>query len=306
MAVQAAKTHDWRFVFGTLPPISAGWIAGYIARRLHLPFVLEFRDVVNDAHAPTGLHRAAICLIEKSLVRAAAGIVAVHPAMKNWIVDHHGADPDIVQVITTGFMPKDRQYFTEHLKTNNKCFTMLHAGMFSRDRKPDVFLKAVRNLIDRRVVPSERIKVVFLGNLARSAITDFGLDNVAETIYMVPHDEVFKWYGQADLLFMFCPKREYQTVTYPGKIFECLATGKPILALADKKSDTARVLEKSGLGLIADADDMEEVSSKLEFAYNLWDRNEFVMKPDEEFIEQFNCQNEVKKLASMFDGVVFS
>jgi glycosyltransferase involved in cell wall biosynthesis len=303
-ALDAARRHNWEFIFGTLPPVSAGWIGKWVAQRLGLPFILEWRDVVNDAHAPTGLHRAAICSIERSLVRSAESIVVVSTAMKKWVVDKRDAAPNVVNVVTTGFMPQDKELFARLARAENERFTMLYVGVFVRERRPDIFLRAVRSLIDRNIIGRDRIRVIFVGNLASSAISDFGLEGVGETVYMVPHDEVFKWYAQADLLLMFCPKREYQSVTYPGKLFEYLATGKPILGLVDKESDTAKVLEKSGLGLVADADDVEEVSSKVEYAYRLWERNEFTMRPDKKFIERFDGRDKVKELASVFEDVV--
>jgi len=306
LAVQAAKRHDWQCVFGTLPPVSTAWIAKCIAKRLQLPFVLEYRDMINDkcgVEVPTALHQAALRSIERGLVRAAARVIVVSPAMKDWFVRRHNIDPKKVEVIATGFLPEDKEFFHGLPNPENERFTMIYAGLFYRERKPDTALGAIRTLIDRKVIPADKLRAIFIGNLAPRSITELELEDVVEIIPQTPRDEVFKWYACSDLLLLICAKDDYQNVTYPGKLFEYLMTEKPILGLMDKNSDTARILEQSGIGLVADSEDVEETAAKIEHVYKLWVSKMLTMKPNHKVIEQFNYCGIVNRLVSIFEQV---
>ena len=306
MALGASRKHNWKCVLGSTPPLSAAWIGMHMAKRLNLPFVLEYRDIIGERFKggpPTALHRAAIRAIERSLVRAASKIIVVSPAMKDWVVQRHNLNSDMVTSIPTGFAPQEREVFRALPKTRNERFTMIYAGIFVRDRKPDTTLEAIRHLIDKKAVPADKIRVIFIGNLSPDALAEFGLQGVAETIPFIPHEEVIKYYAQSDLLLLICDKRQYQNVTYPGKLFEYIMTEKPVLGLMDKSSGTAKIIEESGTGLVADAYDVEEAASKIEHFYNLWAQDKPQINPNNEIIEQFNALKAVEGIASILTEV---
>lgn len=306
LAVQAAKRNNWKCVFSTMLPISTGWIGKCIAQRLRLPFVLEYKDIIDEnfkGEAPSALHRAAIRSIERSLVRSAAKIVVVSPAMKDWLVKRHNLNPQDVELIPIGFLPEHRDFVHSLPQPPNQRFTMIYTGLFHGRRRPDVVLKAIRRLIDEKTIPENKIRAVFIGNMSPAAVSEFGLEGVVETIGMMPREEVLKWYARTDLLLLICAKEKYQNLTYPGKLFEYLMTEKPILGLVQKDSDIAKVLQQSGIGLVVDADDVQETAAQIEHLYKLWAGKQLKMKPNSEFIEQFNARKLTEKLASIFDEV---
>jgi len=308
LAVQAAKRHKWRCVLGTLHPISAAWLGKCVAQRLQLPFVLEYRDIISESFRggpPTILHRSMLRSIERSIVRSAAKIVTVSPGIRDWVAHRHNLKPEEVEVIPTGFLQEDKEFFGSLPKPDNDRFTMLYAGTFQRDRKPSTILKAVQGLIERKVIPADKLRVVFISNLVPSLTSEFDLEGIVEILPMVPQREVFKWYAKSDLLLLLCDKTKYQNVTIPGKLFEYLVAGKPILGLMDKASVSSGLLRESNLGFIADAEDVEGTASEIERLYKFWESGYLNTKPNWEFIDQFNCQILMKMLVSVLELVSF-
>lgn len=309
MALKASKNHDWQCVLATMPPMSAGWVGKFVAERLRLPFVLEYRDVVSEDYKRISLgflRKAAKQAIERSLVRAAAKIITVSPGIKNWLVQRHGLGVQDVEMIPTGFMLEDREYFSSLPQLQNERFTMIYAGTFQRERKPDTVLEAVRRILERGIIDRQKLRIVFISNLAQSAISRFGLDDIAETLPMVSHEETFEWYAKSDVLLLICDKCDYQNVTYPGKLFEYLMTGKPILGLMGKDSVSAEVLTKAGTGPVVDADDVEEAAAQIAFLYRQWEAKMLKTDPNEKIIEQFNCHGLVEHIASVLEQVLGS
>jgi len=304
LAVRLAPSHNWECVFAALHPISAVWAGRRIADKLNLPFILEFQDIVGDElelHT-TAFHQKIRSKIMQKAVGRADRVVVMSNNMKKWVVDTYKIAPELVEVIPIGYVPADRELVHSFGKPTNDRFTMVYAGTFQRHRKPDTVLKAVKDLINQNKIPKEKLRLIFIGNLVPSVISDFGLEGVAETISMIPREEVFKWYAKSDLLLLICDKCQYQNFTVPGKIFEYMMTEKPILGLADKNSEIAQILSDSGVGYTADADDVGEVAEQIYGYYTQWNSGKLDMRPDRDFIGQFSSQKLVEKLVDVMEA----
>jgi glycosyltransferase involved in cell wall biosynthesis len=54
----------------------------------------------------------------------------------------------------------------------------------------------------------------------------------------------------------------------PGKLFEYIASGKPVLCLGPVNGDTAEILEKGGFGKCFDYDDIREIAEFISASIN--------------------------------------
>ncbi len=92
-------------------------------------------------------------------------------------------------------------------------------------------------------------------------IKELGLEDCVAIPGYVPHAEAMTLLGEADVLF--CVQVGFEdrakAVPYvPAKLYEYLATGKPILAPV-AEGDTKNVLIQSGLGILADPTNARDV-----------------------------------------------
>ncbi len=89
----------------------------------------------------------------------------------------------------------------------------------------------------------------------------------------------------------------------PGKLYEYLKLGKPILALADE-SDCVDILRKSGLGLICSPYDAEGIADTLAELVKNRAALPAQYSADTAYIdENFNFKNITRKLSQIFDGL---
>src|SRR5438132_14425191 len=82
------RQHD--LVLATHGPASDLLLGHALARRFHLPLVVDFRDLWSTLPMPvftTPVHRAAARRIERAIVRHASRILAVAPAMASDLAD---------------------------------------------------------------------------------------------------------------------------------------------------------------------------------------------------------------------------
>jgi glycosyltransferase involved in cell wall biosynthesis len=125
---------------------------------------------------------------------------------------------------------------------------VMHAGQLYAGRDPRPFLDAVQRLCRRESAP--RFRVSFLGRTNGHGIDlsvevrRRGLDAVVGCSGQVAYAECLSAMVQADILLLLDSPGRRSGV--PAKVYEYLATGRPVLALAEEDSDTAWVLRESG------------------------------------------------------------
>jgi glycosyltransferase involved in cell wall biosynthesis len=80
---------------------------------------------------------------------------------------------------------------------------------------------------------------------------------------LVDHATSISAMRSADVLLLVANTTAGAEATVPGKLFEYLAIGKPILAIAPAASSTADVLDQTGGGQVAPGDNAEAIRCAL-------------------------------------------
>ena len=94
----------------------------------------------------------------------------------------------------------------------------------------------------------------------------------------------------ADTLVLVHPKG--RKGVYTGKLFDYLATNKPILAICDPNDVIAELLAETNAGFTADVTDVEDIKSKILQCYSLW-KNRQVLPRKWDKIRQYTRKNQV-------------
>lgn len=82
-----------------------------------------------------------------------------------------------------------------------------------------------------------------------------GLADRIRELGVVPHRNAVALMQSADVLFMNNAEGARQQIGVPGKLYEYLATGRPVLALTNPDGDAGMVLQRTGGGVAVRADD---------------------------------------------------
>ena len=145
---------------------------------------------------------------------------------------------------------------------------MLHAGSFFGQRSPRPFLEAVAALDDPRIVAR------FLGDLRpadRDWALDLGLGDRLEIDGFRPHRETLAAMKAADVLLLLVPRAGGRGLSVlSGKVYEYLASERPVLALVPPEGAAADLLRATGAAWIADPDDPVAILGALRAARDAW------------------------------------
>ena len=152
--------------------------------------------------------------------------------------------------------------------TPGERLVVLHAGSFFGQRSPRPFLEAVAALDDPRIVAR------FLGDLRPADLTwarELGLGDRLEILGFRPHHETLASMKAADVLLLLVPRAGGRGLSIlSGKVYEYLASERPVLALVPPEGAAAELLRDTGAAWIADPDDPEAILASLRAARDAW------------------------------------
>lgn len=225
-------------VWGTSPPIFQGVTAWLLARLKGAKFLFEVRDLWPQFAIAVGVLKNPFLIwlsegLEKFLYARADRMMINSPGFSDHLkvrgarrVDliPNGADPAM-------FNPQDKgAAFRQSNHLENK-FVALYAGAHGMSNDLEVVLEAAKLLADAN------IQIVLLGDGKEKAALqtrtkEMNLSNVT-FLPSVPKHEMAKALAGADAcIAILKPIEEYKT-TYPNKVFDYMAAGKPVVLAID-------------------------------------------------------------------------
>jgi len=242
-------------VWGTSPPIFQGVTAWALARLKGAKLLFEVRDLWPQCAVAVGVLTNPILVrmsewLERFLYRRADRVMVNSPGFREHVevrggkrvtLVPNGSDPSM-------FDPEDEgaSFRTRFLLTDK--FVALYAGAHGMSNDLGVVLEAAQMLTDTNV------QIVLLGdgkeksNLQVQA-EEMGLTNVTFAP-SVPKTEMAGALAAADAcIAILKPLDEYKT-TYPNKVFDYMAAGRPVALAID--GVIREVVEAAGCGLFAE------------------------------------------------------
>jgi glycosyltransferase involved in cell wall biosynthesis len=120
----------------------------------------------------------------------------------------------------------------------------LHAGNIFDYQNPEKLWKTIRIKINT----GEKFKIKFLGTIGpaiKKSIEQNGLSKFTEYIGFLPYKEMLLELSSADYLLVCATEKRH----VPGKLFEYLRTGKPIIAFGQDNEEVNKILQEANAGI---------------------------------------------------------
>jgi glycosyltransferase involved in cell wall biosynthesis len=247
-------------VWGTSPPIFQGITAWALARLKGAKFLFEVRDLWPEFAIAVGVLKNPLLIklslwLERFLYRHADLVMVNSPGYMAHVTERgarrvelvpNGADPEM-------FDPADQGTAFRSVNQLEDKFVVLYAGAHGMSNDLGVVLESASLLGRSR----PEVRFVFLGdgkekaNLQKKA-AEMGLTNVL-FLPPVPKTEMAAALAGADAcLAILKPIDEYKT-TYPNKVFDYMAAGRPVVLAID--GVIRDVVDSAGCGIFAQPGD---------------------------------------------------
>lgn len=252
----------------TTSPWESGHLVGLALGAQRPAWLADFRDSWCfepwRTPFPTAPQRRLDALLERRVIRAADRVVAVHQLLvedfeHRFGIDAarvpNGWDPDLDDLIATAEPPE----------LDPHKFSLVHTGgLWSRGgRTPSQLFEALRRLSRDEPALGEAFELVVAGRLdtdEERMLDDAGLGGLVRHTGAVSRAAATALQRRADgLLLLTSPRLSWQA---PGKLFEYLAAGRPIVCLG-QGNEAARIVTETGTGVTTPPDDVEGIMARI-------------------------------------------
>ena len=265
---------DPPIVITTGPPHSMHLI-GLHLKKLNpaIKWVADFRDPwsewdVLDTLSLTAWARARHRNLERQVLTQADRVITIAPFHRDRL---EALGNRSVDVMTNGFDPDDFRAITRKRTTR---FTVRHVGMVDELRDPRPFMIILKQLMAELPDFARDVFVEFIGNVntafRQEVEEDTALASVTRFTRSLPHQQLVQTYGETDVQLLVLAHTALAPGNLPGKFFEYLASGNPILAIGPASGDAQAVLAETNAGQIFERSDLIGIKSALMGYYRLW------------------------------------
>ncbi len=255
-------------IITTSPPHSTQLIGLKLKKKYpQINWIADIRDPWTDIYYydlfyPTFISKAIDSRYEKSVLKNADSIITVGKSLLDSFIAKGNNIRNKTVIIPNGY---DEEDFTGLNPDRPEKFTISYTGTLSDIYPINGFLDALENLRSEGKVFLLRFVGTVSSVQQALIIAKAGKENV-EFIPYVDHRSAIKYMFESSLLLLIIPDHKSNKSIITGKIFEYLATGRPVLCLGPEDGDAASILNESGHGKTVSYGDSVSILNFIESA----------------------------------------
>lgn len=235
-------------IITTGPPHSVHLIGLKLKEQSGLQWIADFRDPWTSIgyHKKLRLttsaqkkHRE----LERTVLNTADKIVVTSKTTKQ---EFQGLTPKPIKVITNGYDMEERKHVTLDEK-----FTIAHIGSMLTKRNPRNLWKVLGELVQENPEFKESLQLNFVGVVGQDildSLKEFGLNEYVTIIGYVPHEEAVLYQQKSQILLLVEIDSEETKGIIPGKFFEYVRSGRPILGIGPENWEVAEMITETSSG----------------------------------------------------------
>ncbi len=220
-----------------------------------IPYVIDYRDQWTGSYLGKYLLKSEELLaekIEKQCINKASAVVTVTQKIGDYLKKQYPKNKNKIHLIRNGF--DETSFVKAHKRKKTDKFTITYMGSFSDTFKPNLIFEGLKKLFVLK--PEFRDKIVFkyigpsmIKNLKEKA-KNIKLKNFVYTGYL-PHRKALSELIASDSLILIGGSGKEDKWLVPGKLYQYLRTGLPIIAIT-KNKEIKKLIGSSGI--ICDAE----------------------------------------------------
>jgi glycosyltransferase involved in cell wall biosynthesis len=260
-ALRILKDQNIGYVITTSPPHSTQLIGLKLKKKLNIKWIADLRDPWTDIYYSGEMYQTLFARrknrsLESRVLLSADRVIATCNTTRDLFRSKltGGRQTEKVVTVTNGFDPDDFRNITAVPKT----FTITYIGTIARNYDIDVLTKA----IDYCAAKNGRIiNICFVGRTDEytAGILRGNINISLRLVPYVEHRKAMEYLAESAALLLVIPSGKKIAEMIPGKLFEYLASDRPVIAIGPHDSDVADILRETGGGKIFERTETNEL-----------------------------------------------
>lgn len=288
-------------IITTGPPQSMHLIGLKLSKATGFPWFADFRDPWTKMY---WYKKMPLCnfakkknnALEKEILDNATGIIAVNPFVQK---DFQAMTKTPVHLITNGY---DEEDFNQIVEPDGN-FNIVHTGLFPMDGNPEILWEILKQKCLNEPEFKKRMRIRLVGKTDSNIIASIknaGLEQNTIDLGYKEHRFAVREQIAASLLLLPLRNDPDNIAVLPGKVFEYLASKRPILGIGQENGVMASVIHNTGAGNVCDWNNADGIKKMID---TVW--KEYLLDIDNTInadIEQYTRKNLTKKLIKILEN----
>ena len=250
--IQIVNSEDIDIIIATFP-FSVSISSAYkISKRTKTPWIADMRDGWSSYYF--GEYKKGTFLfmilkhVERFYLRSALSVVTVNKTLADTLCV---ADHKII-IIPNVFDPEEQKIIKTRVENEDSNIIFSFAGGVHDKHCWEIFFSGLNEV--RKSVSIDNVCINYFGNYFKKVLEKkekFDLPkNIVSNHGYVEKDKLMIELSRADILLVFGFNGPFGNSVTTGKIFDYIELGKPVLVFGPKTSELAKLVEKTGIGLV--------------------------------------------------------
>jgi glycosyltransferase involved in cell wall biosynthesis len=302
-ATRIIRKHGIQVMIVTAPPFSLFVLGNALKRRFPgVRYISDFRDDwlrfflgTFDFHSSAAIRKQA-ARIERETVSLSDAVLHVTAMLSRETRERYPEQPSSkFHLIPNGYDPEVFAGFRSRPHTSPNVI-ITYVGTVYKTTSPGMYFDALDGLPEEM---RSQIETRFVGRITdeERALLEKRHSQV-KFLGFVPQAQAIRYMEETDFLLVTMLDPTAAT----GKLYEYLATGKPILAIAPKGGEVDSLFQETGVGWCVSPDDQPGLQQMLRDAYAMARQGSVKLNRNEEAIRRY----ERPRLAAEFARVIES
>ena len=297
------REHPVDAIVTTGPPQSLHLIGQRLHRALGIPWVVDFRDPWSKMyylkHLPISPRAWRKHLrLEQGVIDDATTVLTVTPLVQEL---YAGMTRTPVAMIPNGF---DEEDFAGAAPGRDGFFNLTHTGLFAADGNPLVLWKVLGEMVADDPAFKAALRLRLVGKVDAVVLDAMRASGLGDQIVMLgykAHPEAVLEQRAASVLILPLRNDPDYALILPGKLFEYLASRRPVLGIGQEDGAMARVLSDCHAGVTCDWSNEAGIRA---FLQNAWAEHlSGGVKPAEGDISAYTRKNTARALAGLLNSL---
>ncbi len=273
-AMEIIKKERIDLIFTTSPPHSVHLLGIMLKKTTNLPWVADFRDnwlTEEYEKMPTPIHKFLNKKMVLNVITKADRIITISNPIAEYFREISDKKKSSIVTIPNGY---DMEDFKNVKPICCDRFTITYCGTLNHTRTPERLFEGIYRAIARDSNIKAKICLRIVGTIfgidINRMIDKYGLRDVIQIIGYVNHHKSIEYLVGSDMAVLLISSDSSRAVV-TGKIYEYLASGRPILAIVPQGEAERLVIENSR-GTVVHPDDTDSICSEILRYFNLWQK----------------------------------
>jgi glycosyltransferase involved in cell wall biosynthesis len=287
-------------IISTGPPHTCHLIGRYVKCKYNIPWIVDFRDPWTQIDYFRELKLTCFSNF-------------IHKRLEKSVLDNANAITSVGLEMITDFkkLTKNNQFYYlpngydeidfnfQECNSYNEKFIISYIGTMNTSRNPIEFWRALNILQKNNLVIFNKIKIQIVGQVEQEVLDSLkenNLENKIELLGYLNHKDATKITKSSSLLLLVINRTQNAKTILTGKLFEYLASLRPILCIGPKDGDASKIIYECEAGNVYDFDDTDGIVNFLIAKINNPTHNSNVEK-----IKQYSRKNITYKLIEIIN-----